>query len=119
MDPAWVAAITGLTVAVATALAWTGRHAWRFLSRMVRFLDDYFGTPAHDGLPEKPGVMARLGSVEKLVDQVLAETQPNSGQSLRDVVSRTAADVVTVKTDQAAMRGRMDALELTVRGGKP
>jgi hypothetical protein len=111
MSAAWLAAFTALAVAVFGLLGWAGRYGWRVLRRTMHFLDDYFGEPAHDGLEAKPGVMARLGSVEHLLAQVLAETTPNGGGSMRDEVARTARDVAEIKAEQAAVRLRLEAFD--------
>ena len=108
---AWVTAATALAVAVAGGLAFAARWAWRILSRTRDFLDDWAGEPARPGVPERPGVMSRLQSAESLIERVLAETMPNGGSSLRDVVHRTAGDVNAVKADLTAMRGRMELFE--------
>ena len=111
MNPAWLTALVALAVAVATCLGWGMRWAWRILRRAAHFLDDYFGEPAHDGLPAKPGVMARLSSVEELVAKVAAETTPNGGGSMRDEVARTARDVADIKQEQVAVRTRLELLQ--------
>ena len=117
MDPAWITALVALSVAVAGLLGWVTRYGWRILRRTAHFLDDYFGEPAHDGLTAKPGVMARLGSVDDLLAKVVAETTPNGGGSMRDQVARTARDVADIKHEQAQMRARMEQLE-TQRAGR-
>lgn len=111
MDPAWVTALIALVAAVFGAIAWAVRWAWRILRRITHFLDDYAGQPARDGLPAKPGFMARLGSVEQLLANVVAETTPNGGGSMRDEVARTARDVGDIKQDQASMRARIELWE--------
>lgn len=108
MDPAWVAALVALVVAVCAAIGWGLRWAWRILRRVVHFLDDYAGQPAIDGRPAVPGFMARLASVEQSLAHVVTETTPNGGGSMRDMVSKTAADVATIKTEQAAVRARLE-----------
>jgi hypothetical protein len=55
--------------------------------------------------------MARLASAEEALARVVAETTPNGGRSLRDVVARTAADVADIKQDQASMRRRIELWE--------
>lgn len=97
MSPEWVAALVALVVAVCAGLGWVLRWAWRILRRVVHFLDDYAGQPARDGRPAVPGFMARLSAVEEQLRLVVAETSPNHGTSLRDVVHQTAADMVLVK----------------------
>lgn len=111
MNPEWVAALVALVVAVVAGLGWAVRWAWRVLRRVVHFLDDYAGQPARDGLPARPGLMARLQSVEELVAKVVAETTPNGGGSMRDEVARTARDVAEIKTEQAAVRSRLEAFD--------
>ncbi|MGN6607955.1 MAG: hypothetical protein ACTHMS_13210 [Jatrophihabitans sp.] len=45
-------------------VGWIIRKAWLGLARVRRFLDDYEGTPARPGIPERPGVMTRLQSID-------------------------------------------------------
>lgn len=115
---AWLTALASLAAVIGGVIVWSARKAWRVLSRILRFLDDYFGEPARDGIPARPGVMARLGAVEAAAAsaeataaKVLAETRPNGGSSLRDVVQRTAKDVSDIKAVQGLMRQRVEQLE--------
>lgn len=112
MSPEWLTALTALVVAVAGCVAWAGRWAWRLLRRTGHFLDDWTGEPARDGLEATPGVMARLASVEHLLAKVVAETTPNGGGSMRDVVARTAHDVTDIRDEQVSMRTWMAQIEL-------
>lgn len=112
MDPAWVASLTALTAAVFGLVGWAARYAWRITRRTNHFLDDYFGESARDGLPARPGIMARLKSVEEKLAQIVAETRPNGGTSLHDVMSRTERAVDDIRDEQAAMRARMEQLEV-------
>lgn len=111
MDPGWITAAVALCVAVTGFLAWLARLAWRLARRLGRFLDDYQGQPARDGLPAKPGLMARLTSAEVSLAHVVAETSPNHGKSLRDTVLRTAANVADIKERQAAVVGDVTAIK--------
>jgi hypothetical protein len=108
MNPEWVAALTALIVAVVGCLAWAVRWGWRILRRVGHFLDDYAGEPARDGLAARPGFMARLTAVERGLAHVVAETSPNHGQSLRDVVVQTAATVAAIKTEQERLRALVE-----------
>ena len=124
MDPAWITALVAVAVAVISCAAWVMRYAWRVLRRTTRFLDDYFGEPGHDGLVARPGVMARLQSVEELVtkvavelSRVAVETMPNNGASLHDVVARIELALARAEAEQASMRARMEQLE-TQRVGR-
>lgn len=117
MDPAWLTALTALAGAALTGIAVMVRSAWRFLRRVVRFLDDYAGQPARDGMPAKPGFMGRLASVEEGLAHVVAETTPNGGRSIKDMVTRTASDITDIRAEQGAMRRRMELFE-TQRAGR-
>ena len=120
MDPAWLTALVALIAAVCGGLAWALRWAWRILRRINHFLDDYAGQPARDGMPARPGFMARLTSVEEALAHVVAETKPNHGSSLRDVVHQTARDVAEIKTEQAAVRARLELFDARhAAEGKP
>lgn len=108
MSPEWVAALTALVVAVFTAAAWLTARAWRIVRRVVHFLDDFGGEPARDGLPARPGLLARMAAVESQLAHVVTETSPNHGTSLRDIVIKTAADVAAIKDEQASVREQLE-----------
>lgn len=118
MNPAWVAALTALVVAVFGLAGWVTRHGWRLLRSTYEFLIEWGGKPAHHGLPATPGVLARLQSMEGLIAQVASElakvvmeTERNNGMSLHDVVDRTEQAVSEARDEQAKMRARMEQLE--------
>lgn len=111
MDPAWITALVALAVAVGTLLTWGVRIVWKLTSKVVRFLDDYNGQPEHDGIPGRPGVMARLSKLESMVGEVVEETRPNGGDSMRDVLHRTSSDVLHLRKDMARLKTQVDALE--------
>ena len=111
MDPSWITAVVALSLAVAGAIGWCARWGWRLLRRTGHFLDAFFGQEAHDGVPARPGVMARLTTVEELIAKVVGETTPNNGHSLRDTVNRTALDVADIKAEQVRVRGDLAALQ--------
>ena len=111
MSAAWITALSSLVVAVLALLGWLGRTVWRIISRTTRFLDDYFGEPARAGQPERPGVMARLQALERTLSDVRAETKPNGGTSLRDVVHRAANDAADVKRQVTRLAGRVEQIE--------
>lgn len=111
MNPGLLAALVPAAAAAVTALAWALGRAGRIVRRIVHFLDDYAGQPARDGMEAKPGFMARLGSVEQLLADVVAETTPSGGGSMRDEVARTARDVADIKREQAGVRTRLELLQ--------
>lgn len=116
MDPGWIAAIVAAAVAAGTFLVWLIRLLWHTLQRTIRFLDDYFGRAAEGDNPGRTGVMARLTALEEMARTIKAETQPNGGSSLRDVVHRIAEDVADVKDEQARLRTQMEIRRTPPRG---
>lgn len=108
MSPEWVAALVALVVAVCAGIGWALRWTWRILRRVIHFLDDFAGQPERDGLPARPGLMARMASVEDGLAHVVAETSPNHGTSIRDMVIKTASDVAEIKAEQAAVRAQLE-----------
>lgn len=94
-------------VAIATYLTirrvWTVAHgAARGLRRLGHFADDWFGEPERNGVPARLGVIERISAIEtagaatrddlrglvERVDRVEHELRPNSGASLRDAIDR-------------------------------
>ncbi|WP_433415008.1 hypothetical protein ACQP1V_36200 [Microtetraspora malaysiensis] len=61
----------------------------RFLKRLSDDLDDWRGEQERPGVPERPGVMKRLASIETRQGTIEAQLHPNGGSSLRDAVNRT------------------------------
>lgn len=111
MSAAWLTALAALVTAIGGLVVWGLRQVWRLITRTMRFLDDWAGEAPRPGVPARPGVMARLLAMERAVVEVRAETKPNGGSSLRDVVHRTANDVSDVKTDVGELRRRIEQFE--------
>jgi hypothetical protein len=108
MNPAWVAALTGVAVALTAAASWGGRWVWRLMSGTSEFLIEWNGRPAHAGLPAAPGVLARLGALERVGKYLADETKPNNGGNLHDTVGRMAEDVAAIKEEQARLRTQIE-----------
>lgn len=103
-----VSAIIGAVVAITRAAMWL----WAVLRQLARLADDLTGEPPRPGIHEgRPGVLARLASIEGHVEGVMprlegleqrlaaveAQLLPNGGGSLRDAVERLATPAVEEK----------------------
>ena len=96
LDPAWVAALSPVALAVLGAAAWALRWALRLL------------IATHDFLTDWPRMKTAITSVQEEIAEIKAETRPNGGSSLRDVVHRTAADVVNIRDEQKRLREQLE-----------
>lgn len=116
-NPAWLVALIALCTAVVSLLTWAARWFFRLMRKTMRFLDDFFGEPAHDGIPSQPGVMARLTQLEATVMNINREVNPNKGSSLRDSVSRTERSVGELKGEVANLGRRVDENSRRIQRG--
>jgi hypothetical protein len=103
----WIVAVVAVMTLGGGAVAIAGRWAWRTLRRTQDFLDDWNGHPARAGVPERPGVMARLSGIEQIGGSLQDQMRLNGGSSLRDVVQQTAGDVRGLKQDVAALKDQI------------
>jgi hypothetical protein len=96
LDPAWVAALGPIALAVLGLAVWLARWAVRLL----------IGT--HDFLADWPKMKTAVTSLQQEVAEIKAETRPNGGSSMRDVVHRIASDVAQVKDEQTRLRTQIE-----------
>ncbi|MFD0772657.1 hypothetical protein ACFQZ2_01830 [Streptomonospora algeriensis] len=82
--PWLVGAVVGATVLIGA-----GRKVWVFARRIGHFLDDVSGEPERPGVPARPGLMERVAAIEDRLGHVEHEVQTNQGGSLKDAVRRT------------------------------
>lgn len=110
---AWVAGVL--------ALGALGGKVYKVFKALTDFLDDVKGEPARAGVPERPGIMARLESIEtrqeaqgKTLEVVRHELFPNSGKSLRDQTNRIEEKVDRDDARIIALGGQVSGVEETV-----
>ncbi|WP_166345145.1 hypothetical protein [Phytoactinopolyspora limicola] len=90
-----IVGIAAAGVAFVTGVLALSRSAWRGMRRIMHVVDDLAGSPARDGVEARPGIMARMttletqvGSIRPQVEVIHHEVLPNEGTSLRDEVTR-------------------------------
>lgn len=97
MTAAWVSALAGVAIVILSVrpLRW----AFRLLIGTHEFLVDW------------PKMKTAIADLQQEVAEIKAETRPNGGNSLRDVVHRTAEDVAEIKHEQAGVRTRLELFD--------
>lgn len=107
-----------ITAIVLILLGWTALKIkkavttmWPFVQKLVRVVDDLFGTEAREGVDARPGLMERMASSEA-ADRKTAETlaqhtealkelQPNHGGSMKDVLNKINTRIETLEKNFA------------------
>lgn len=67
-----ISAACGLIIGVAAALSTIVKPVARALRTIGDMREDWRGEPARDGVPGRPGVMARLAAQERAIDELKA-----------------------------------------------
>lgn len=88
-----VGAIVTIIAAVFTAVRSGGRKAKKFDD----FLEDWYGEPERPGVPARPGVMERLAMHGADIATIKGELTTNGGKSLKDKVNSTDARLINVE----------------------
>jgi len=89
----WATVVVAASVALAVLIGWSGRWLIRLLIGTFKFI-----------YVEWPNVAESIGGLRTEIAAIKAETQPNDGRSLRDVIQHIREDVADVKQEQAAVR---------------
>jgi hypothetical protein len=98
--------IIGGVLAAGSGLFAFGRGAWRWFRRLSHFIDDVTGEEPRNGQPRRPGLVEQvdllrvrqeeIGTIAKKAAEDVAavrhELTVNGGDSVKDVVNRTAID---------------------------
>jgi hypothetical protein len=61
--------------------------------KIIQMVEDFNGTTARPGVPQRPGVMARLQTLDERVDAVHTEVNYNHGTTIKDAITRIESDV--------------------------
>jgi hypothetical protein len=91
---AWVAAGAAVVVALVAA---------KPLHWIIKLL---LGT--HEFIRDWPKMKADIAELQAEVAHVKAETMPNGGSSMRDILYRTAEDVAQIKDRQAQIQAQIE-----------
>lgn len=91
----------GAACGAVTAIGVVVKKLWAFSRRIGHFLDDWGGRPERPGVDARPGVMERLDRIEH-------EVRRNDGSSLKDSVARTETKVQGLTREVGQLRTRMD-----------
>lgn len=121
VDPLTIAGWITTVVAGLAALGVVGRVGWRVLDGLDDLRDDWRGRPARPGVPAQPGVLERLARQEDALARIDAELHPNGGSSVRDVLNRSEAHLITLESqlgEHLAEHARQDNYRLQVSGGR-
>ena len=125
--------LMGVVAAMAAGIwLWkvAGRPAFRWAKRLKDSLDDFFGEPRRDGVPARPGVMARLERYDERIEgmttalgehaEVLAKVKyhvmPNSGKSAYDMLGEKIDELAASVGQIAATQRHLAHSQLEVAG---
>lgn len=61
--------------------------------KIMQMVEDFNGTAERAGVPARPGVMQRLGTLDEQVAAVHTEVNYNHGTTIKDAVARIENDV--------------------------
>lgn len=81
----WVTCLVTLVGFIIAMMRW-GR-------KIMQMVEDFNGTAKRPGVPERPGVMARLQTLDERVDAVHTEVNYNHGTTIKDAITRIETDV--------------------------
>lgn len=79
-------AIVGAVFAIGKII----RALWTLMRRISHALDLIIGVPSIGETPARPGIIARVAKIE-------AETQPNHGTSMRDVIDTIKTSIAKIE----------------------
>lgn len=101
---------------------------WKYGRKIMQMVEDFNGTAERPGVPARPGVMARMSSMEirdaardTQLEVIHAEVNYNHGGSIKDAVDRmdkrlegVDADVRVLKDQNVEKLARLGQIETTI-----
>lgn len=85
--------VAGILAGIAIIGTGFVKYIWPAFKSLRNFFSDWEGTPARPGVPERPGMMKRMETVEFDIKTIKHEVHLNSGQSIKDIAQRTEEKV--------------------------
>lgn len=122
-DPVALWSFGGAVLAFLVGLAEVGRRTLRGVRKVGRFLDDFFGAEARSGVPARPGVMERLGSVESTATSAAAaaasaaQAAASAAQASQHALDGLAEHRREVRQSLADVRTDLDRLTSLIQQG--
>lgn len=100
-DASSVILITSGSLGIAGLLVKGASVVRKWAKRLELFFEDWAGEAPRPGVPERPGVVVRLGRLETSVAEIQMQVNHNHGSSMRDDITAikkkvTADDASTV-----------------------
>ena len=98
--------LMGVVAAMAAGIwIWkvAGRPAFRWAKRLKDSLDDFFGEPRRDGVPARPGVMARLKRYDERIEGMTTALGEHAEELAKvKYHGKSAYDMLGEKIDELA-----------------
>ena len=107
-DPTLMLTWATLVVTIIAACIAVARWGRKYGRKIMQMVEDFNGTGERPGVPARLGVMERLQGLDLQVAQVISETSPNHGGSMKDAVQRIDTKVGTLEIDVKGIHERMD-----------
>lgn len=88
------AALIALLTLAGMVIRWVRSVNRRLIDPVQQMWLDWRGVPPRDGVPGRPGVMARFASLDARVARIERQVHHNGGSSMRDEITAVRKAVV-------------------------
>lgn len=109
--PTWITDLIPLApwLVVLLVVGWLGFRIFPWMRKIMHFIDDVAGEPERPGVPARPGLMERVTTIESSLEQVRHEVTTNHGSSLKDAVKDIQSAVGDLADWQTKHEKKSDA----------